>query len=132
MPPPVGSNWELFIAEQILHGPDEIDLKIRQPGDQLKVMTKNTRYEFDWLEDGGVLLQTDRSDRPWGLVTLTGCAFRRSGIVVPGVAFRGGKLQFLSLQGQVCHGTTIITSLVLVRPGTPGNHPTQELVSAGQ
>ena len=86
-----------------------------EPGDRLEVITKHTRYVFEWLEGGGVFLHTNRADRPSGLVTETGCAFRRSGIVVPNVVFRGGKLDFSSLDGKVHHRTTIIASHTLVR-----------------
>jgi len=115
MPPPMGTTWEMFLKEQVAHGPAEVDLKTIRPGDRLIVGTKNTRYEFEWREDGTVLLSTDRSDRPWGAVTVVGCAFRQSGIVAPGVAFRGGKLEFLSTEGQVRHRTTAINSLSVVR-----------------
>ena len=115
MPPPVGSNWEMFEQNQVLHGPDEVDLTTLEPGDRLEVITKHTRYVFEWLEGGGVFLHTNRADRPSGLVTETGCAFRRSGIVVPNVVFRGGKLDFSSLDGKVHHRTTIIASHTLVR-----------------
>jgi hypothetical protein len=115
MPPPPGRNWEMFVESHVLHGPEEADLKTLGAGDRLTVVTKNTRYEFEWLEGGGVLLQTDRSDRPWGQVSLTGCLFRRSGILAPGVVFKGGKLQFLTMEGQVKHETTAITSFTLVR-----------------
>ena len=115
MPPPVGSNWEIFLEEQVLHGPGEVDLKTMQPGDRLDVVTKNTRYEFEWGEDGCAMLRTDRADRPWGLVMVTGCVFRRSGIAVPKVVFGGGMLEFVSMNGQVRHRTTGIVSLTLVR-----------------
>ena len=115
MPPPVGSNWEMFMENQVLHGPDEVDLTTLEPGDRLEVITKHTRYVFEWLEGGGVFLHTNRADRPSGLVTQTGCAFRRSGIVVPNVVFRGGKLDFSSMDGKVHHRTTIIASHTVVR-----------------
>lgn len=117
MPPPVGRNWEIFLEEQVRHGPNELDLGTLQAGDQLVVVTKNTRYEFDWLEGGGVLLRSNRSDRPWGQVSVTGCLFRRSGILAPGVVFRGGKLQFLTMDGQVKHQTTVISEYKLIRQG---------------
>ena len=117
MPPPVGRNWEMFMENQVLHGPEEIDLTTVQPGDQLVVVTKNTRYEFEWLEGGSVLLRTDRTDRPCGLVILKGCAFRRSGIVVPNVVFRGGKLELSTMEGRVHHRTTVIASHTLIRQG---------------
>ncbi len=115
MPPPVGSTWEMFVAEQVQHGPAEVDLRTLRPGDRLEVVTKNTRYEFDWRDDGCVLLQTNRTDRPWGPVTLTGCAFRRSGILASHVVFLGGKLEFLSLNERVRHRTTVIVSYNLIR-----------------
>ncbi len=115
MPPPVGSNWELFLQEQLAHGPAELDLNMVRPGDRLVVGTKNTRYEFEWRDDGTVHLSTDRADRPWGMVTIVGCAFRQSGVVARGVIFRGGKLEFLSTEGKVCHRTTVINTVALVR-----------------
>lgn len=115
MPPPVGDTWEMFMENQVLHGPDEVDLTTLVTGDRLTVITKHTRYEFEWLEGGAVYLQTNRTDRPSGLVTETGCAFHRSGIVVPNVVFRGGKLDFCSMGGKVHHRTTIIASHTLVR-----------------
>ena len=115
MPPPVGSTWEMFIAEQVRHGPGEVELKTVQPGDQLEVVTKNTRYEFEWRDDGSIILRTDRTDRPWGPVTLVGSAFPQSGIVAPGVVFRGGKLEYVTMDGKVRHRTTVITALTLVR-----------------
>jgi hypothetical protein len=105
----------MFLEEQLAHGPADIDLKTLQPGDRLVVGTKNTRYEFEWRENGTALLSTDRTDRPWGSVTVVGCAFRQTGIVAPGVVFRGGKLEFLSTEGQVRHRTTTINSLILIR-----------------
>jgi hypothetical protein len=117
MPPPSGRNWETFIEEHVLRGPDEVDIKTLQPGDKLVVMTKNTRYEFDWAEGGGILLRTDRPDRPWGPVTITGCALRRSGILNEGVIFRGGKIQFSSGDNLAKHQTTVIVSMALFREG---------------
>jgi hypothetical protein len=115
MPPPIGNNWELFMENQVLHGPEEIDLTTLEAGDQLTVITKHTRYAFEWLEGGGLFLRTSRTDRPSGLVTRPGCAFRRSGIVVPNVVFRGGLLDYFTLGGQVHHRTTVITSHTLLR-----------------
>lgn len=123
MPPPVGSNWELFMENQVLHGPEEVDLCALEPGDRLTVVTKHTSYEFEWLEGGAIILRTNRADRPSGLVTRIGCAFRRSGIVVPDVVFRGGKLDFCTMDGRVHHRTTIVATHTLVRQGgagTPG------------
>ena len=132
MPPPVGRTWEMFGEEQVLHGPDELAFGLLQPGDQLVVVTTNTRYEFDWLEGGGVLLKTDRTDRPFGQVTLTGCAFRRSGAVAPGVVFRGGRLIFLSMNGQLQHKTALITSVTLSRPVAASAPGEAELAGAGR
>jgi hypothetical protein len=115
MPPPVGTNWEMFLDEQLAHGPSELELKALRAGDRLIVGTKNTRYEFEWQDDGSAQLSTDRADRPWGQVTVLGCAFRRSGVLAPGVIFAGGKVEFVSTKGQVRHRTTPITSLTLVR-----------------
>lgn len=103
------------MENQVLHGPEEVDLTTLEPGDRLAVITKHTRYEFEWLEGGGILLRTNRPDRPSGQVTQAGCAFRRSGIVVPNVVFRGGKLDFCSMGGKVHHRTTIIASHTLIR-----------------
>ena len=110
MPPPIGNTWEMFMENQVLHGPEEIDLSTLESGDRLEVITKHTRYIFEWLEGGSVLLSTDRTDRPSGLVTQTGCVFRKSGIVVPNVIFRGGKLDFSTMDGKVHHRTTVIVS----------------------
>jgi hypothetical protein len=119
MPPPVGNNWEMFLEEQMAAGSSEVDLKTLVAGDRLVVGTKNTRYEFEWREDGAAQLSTDRADRPWGVVTIAGCAFRRSGVLAPGVLFRGGKLEYVSTNGQVRHRTTVISSLTLVRRPSP-------------
>lgn len=105
----------MFVDKHVLHAPEQVDLKTLGPGDRLVVVTKNTRYEFEWLEGGSVLLQTDRADRPWGQVSLTGCVFRRSRVLTPGVVFKGGKLEFLSMEGQVKHQTTAIDSLTVIR-----------------
>ena len=137
MPPPVGSNWELFMENQVLHGPEEIDLCTCEPGDRLVVVTKHTRYELEWLEGGGIILRPNRADRPSGLVTRIGCAFRRSGIVVPDVVFRGGQLDFCTMDGRVHHRTTIVASHTLVRqgeaasPGATGPGGAASLQSAG-
>lgn len=117
MPPPEGRSWDTFIEEHVLKGPDEIDIKSLQPGDQLVLLTKNTRYEFDWLKDGVIALRTNRADRPSGIVTITGCVFRRSGTLSADVIFRGGKLQFSSNDGQVQHETTLIVSMLFFRQG---------------
>jgi hypothetical protein len=130
MPPPLGRNWEMFVDKRLLHAPDELDLKTLRPGDRLAVATRNTQYEFEWLEGGAVLLRTDRADRPWGQVSLTGCVFRRSGILAPGVIFKGGKLQFLSMDGQVKHQTTLISSFTLIRQAEQSD-PKAELSSSG-
>ena len=131
MPPPVGSNWEMFLAEQLAHGPAEVDLRTLQPGDRLVVGTKNTSYEFEWREDGSVHLSTDRADRPWGVVTVAGCVFRRSGVFAPGVVFHGGKLEFISTKGQVRHRTTLICSLTLARGNRQGIEPGAAQSAAG-
>jgi len=127
MPPPVGSNWELFMENQVLHGPEEVDLCTLEPGDRLTVVTKHTSYEFEWLEGGGIILRTNRPDRPSGMVTRIGCAFRRSGIMVPDVVFRGGKLDFCTMDGQVHHRTTIVATHTLVRQGGAGRPGETEL-----
>jgi hypothetical protein len=114
MPPPVGATWEMFIEEQMAHGPAELDLNMIRPGDRLMLGTKNTRYTFEWRDDGTVHMSTDRTDRPWGMVTLVGCAFRQSGVVARGVVFRGGRLEYLSTAEQVRHRTTTINSVALV------------------
>jgi hypothetical protein len=132
MPPPVGRNWEIFLDEQVRHGQDELDLRILRPGDQLVVVTKNTRYEFDWLEGGAVLLRSNRSDRPWGQVSVTGCIFRRSGVLAPGVVFRGGKLQFLTMDGQVKHQTTVISDYKLIPQGAAGSLSERDFTSAAR
>jgi hypothetical protein len=131
MPPPVGRNWEIFLEEQVRHGQDELDLRTLRPGDQLVIVTKNTRYEFDWLE-GGVLLRSNRSDRPWGLVSVTGCLFRRSGVLAPGVVFRGGKLQFLTMDGQVKHQTTVISEYKLIPQAVAGSLREPDFTSAAR
>lgn len=105
----------MFLQEQLAHGPAELDLNMVRPGDRLVLGTKNTRYEFEWRDDGTVHMSTDRADRPWGMVTLVGCAFRQSGVVARGVVFRGGKLEYLSTAAQVRHRTTTINSVALVR-----------------
>jgi len=122
----------MFGEDEVRHGPDEVDFRTIQPGDELVVVTTNTRYEFSWLSGGGVLLRTDRNDRPFGQVTLTGCAFRRSGAVAPGVAFRGGRLIFLSMEGQLEHKTTFITSITLVRQVAAEALPESELTDAAR
>jgi hypothetical protein len=119
MPPPSGTNWDVFLEGKHAEGPAEMDLKTLQPGDRLLVGTKNTRYEFEWREEGNARLSTDRVDRPWGLVTVAGCVFPGSGVLAPGVVFRGGKLEFVSTNGQVRHRTTVINLLTLVRVGQP-------------
>lgn len=103
------------MENQVRHGPEEIDLSTLQAGDRLEVITKHTRYELEWLGGGGVHLSSNRADRPSGLVTQAGCVFRRSGIVVPNVVFRGGKFDFYMMDGKVHHRTTIITSHTLHR-----------------
>jgi hypothetical protein len=111
-------------------GPAELDLKTLQPGDRLLVGTRNTRYEFEWREEGRAQLSTDRADRPWGLVTVAGGVFPGSGVLAPGVVFRGGKLEFVSTNGQVRHRTTIINLLTLVRAGQPGSLPVKASLDA--
>lgn len=108
------------MESQVRHGPDEIDLSTLELGDRLTVVTRHTRYEFEWLEGGGIFLRTNRADRPSGIVTRLGCAFRRAGIVVPEVIFRGGLLEFFTMGGQVHHRTTLIAAHFLVRQATTG------------
>lgn len=131
MLPPIGGNWEMIVDKRLLHAPDEVDLKTLGPGDRLIVATRNTRYEFEWLEGGSVLLRTDRTDRPWGQVSLTGCLFRRSGILAPDVVFKGGKLQFLSMDGQVKHQTTVISSFTVIRQTEKSGRTDAELSASG-
>lgn len=124
MPPPTGAPWGIFPQAQPA-GPTEVDLKTLRQGDRLVVGTKNTRYEFEWHNDGQAHLTTDRTDRPWGLVTVAGCVFRVSGVLAPGVVFCGGKLEFVSTNGQVRHRTTPVSSVSVVRPAPGTKSPNQ-------
>ena len=130
MPPPAGRNWDKFLAERADSGPAEMDLKTLKSGDRLLVSTKNTRYEFEWGEGGVAQLSTDRADRPWGLVTVAGCVFPGSGVLAPGIVFRGGKLEFISTAGQVRHRTTAINMLTLIRGADRSGHATQARLDA--
>ncbi|HVU17805.1 MAG TPA: hypothetical protein VHD32_12835 [Candidatus Didemnitutus sp.] len=111
MPPALGGNWEMFAEEHLAHGPSEIDLRRMLPGDRIQVATRNTRYTLEWRDDGSVLLSSDRSDRPWGPVTILGCVFRRSKALARGVLFCGGSMEYDSTEGKVRHRTTPITAL---------------------
>lgn len=115
MLPPGGRTGTVFSAEQRPAVPNEIDLRTLVPGDLLVLFTQNTRYEFSWLAGGGILLKTDRADRPWGQVKLKGCVFHPSAVLAPGVVFQGGRLQYLSMEGKVEHQTTAIANLRLIR-----------------
>ena len=111
MPPPVGDTWELFLDARRPHGPSEIDLRELRLGDRVLLATKNTQYTLEWRADGSALLSSDRSDRPFGQVSVIGCAFRRSGALAQGVLFCGGRMEYASSEGKVRHRTTAILSI---------------------
>jgi hypothetical protein len=101
----------MFPGEEASHGAPEIDLRNLRPGDRIRIATRNTNYTLEWRADGSVLLSSDRSDRPWGPVSVIGCLFRRSGALARGVLFCGGKMEYDSTEGKVRHRTTAITAL---------------------
>jgi hypothetical protein len=104
----------MFVEHRRPRDPSEIELRLLRPGDRIVIGTKNTRYELEWHGDGKGILTTDRADRPWGPVTVAGCAFRRSGALARDVLFSGGKMEYVSTDGQVRHRTTTITTLKVV------------------
>jgi hypothetical protein len=108
-------NWEEFLRQHSALVLPEVRLADLGVGDRLVVETLHTRYGFEWREGGVVILATNRPDRPSGEVRLHGCTFGRSSSIKPSVLFCGGNLEFTSDGGKLCHTTTAIRSLVLLR-----------------
>lgn len=110
-----GSEWESFLRAHSALGLPEINLNTLRPGDRLMVETLQTRYGFEWRDNGAVELTTNRSDRPRGAVRIQGCTFGQSSSIKPGQLFCGGNLEYVSDNGRMVHRTTAIRSLVLLR-----------------
>ena len=94
---------------------DEFDLSQLQPGDRLRIVTKNTTYIFLIEHDREARLEPGRADRPAGRVLLQGCAFGDSASIKPDHLFCGGSLEFTFDAGRMTQRTSPIREICLLR-----------------
>lgn len=96
----------------------ELDLSGLGAGDLLRIVTKNTVYVLQILdEERFAELATNREDRPTGRVKIMGCTFGLSSTISPDRLFCGGNLELNLVRDGVrlTHTTSSILSIQLVR-----------------
>jgi len=116
-------DWEHWLKQHATRSQEEFHLEKLAPGDQLRVVTKNTIYDFVMGEGRDGILKTNRPDRPQGLARIMGCTFGLSSTIKPDYLFCGGSLEFTFQNGKFIHNTSPITAIYWLRvdpPAEPG------------
>lgn len=108
-------DWLAVLQKHVGDGAPELDLGELLPGDQLRVVTKNTTYDLVLEENRFARLSTNRPNRPSGRVRLMGCTFGLSSSIKPNHLFCGGSLEFTFDEGEMIHNTSPIQALYLLK-----------------
>ena len=114
-----GDGWSEAVRRSVEEPGDEFDLAQLQPGDRLRIVTKNTTYIFLIERGREGLLEFGRADRPTGRVLLQGCAVGDSASIKPDHLFCGGSLEFTFDDGRMTHRTSPIREISLLRTSAP-------------
>jgi hypothetical protein len=96
---------------------DELDLSQLNPGDLLKVVTRNSEYLLAIVKGRDAILTCEQPGRPAGRVRIMGCTFGRSSSIKPDHLFCGGNLELsYRLKGAaMTHRTSAIKEIHLRR-----------------
>jgi hypothetical protein len=96
---------------------DELELSELQPGDVLRVVTRNADYVLTISKGREAILKCSEPGRPEGPVQIRGCTFGGSSSIKPDHLFCGGNLELgYRLDGaSMVHRTTAIKEILLRR-----------------
>lgn len=83
-----------------------------QPGDELWVVTRNTRYHLIWTGGREAMLSSNRDDRPQGPVVVHGCALGAGSSIAIDRLFVGGSLEISDADRSYVHTTSTIGLLI--------------------
>jgi len=113
-------DWIRFVKSKKGKVGDELDLTLLEPGDLLRVVTKNSEYVLKIVKGRDADLSCAQPGRPNGRVRIMGCTFGRSSSIKPDHLFCGGNLELsYRLKGAaMTHRTTAIKEIHLRRRKT--------------
>ncbi|HSV64197.1 MAG TPA: hypothetical protein VLH83_12715 [Chthoniobacterales bacterium] len=108
-------DWIRFVKSKKGKVGDELDLSLLEPGDLLKVVTKNSEYVLKIVKAREADLTCRQPGRPNGRVRIMGCTFGRSSSIKPDHLFCGGNLELTYQRNDVpmTHRTTAIKEIHL-------------------
>src|SRR5436190_1452517 len=86
-------DWLRFVKSKKGRLGSELDLSLLEPGDLLKVVTKNSEYVLKIVKGREADLSCAQPGRPNGRVRIMGCTFGRSSSIKPDHLFCGGNLE---------------------------------------
>src|SRR5947207_792049 len=106
-------DWIRFVKSKKGRLGSELDLSLLEPGDLLKVVTKNSEYVLKIVKGREADLACAQPGRPNGRVRIMGCTFGRSSSIKPDHLFCGGNLEFTyEIEGRrMVHKTTEIKAI---------------------
>jgi hypothetical protein len=110
-------DWIRFVKSKKGKLGHELDLSDLEPGDLLKVVTRNSEYVLHMVKGREADLSCAQPGRPSGRVSILGCTFGRSSSIKPDHLFCGGNLE-LSYRREgagMTHRTTTIKEIRLRR-----------------
>jgi hypothetical protein len=110
-------DWIRFVKSKKGKLGHELDLSLLEPGDLLKVVTRNSEYVLKIGEGREADLSCAQAGRPSGRVRILGCTFGRSSSIKPDHLFCGGNLELsYRVEGAaMTHRTTTISEIQLRR-----------------
>jgi hypothetical protein len=113
-------DWIRFVKSKKGKVGDELDLSQLEPGDLLRVVTKNSEYVLKIVKDRDADLSCAHPGRPNGRVRIMGCTFGRSSSIKPDHLFCGGNLEltYRHKGAAMTHRTTAIKEIHLRRRKT--------------
>ena len=111
-------DWIRFVKSKKGKVGDELDLSLLEPGDLLKIVTKNSEYVLKMVKGRDADLVCREPGRPNGRVRIMGCTFGRSSSIKPDHLFCGGNLELTYRHDDeaMTHRTTAIKEIHLRHP----------------
>jgi hypothetical protein len=108
------SDWLRYLESREGTLGDELDLSQLQPGDFLKVVTRNSDYLLTIVEGRDATLHCSEPGRPEGRIRIMGCTFGQSSSIKPDHLFCGGNLELSYRENGVSmtHRTTTIREIL--------------------
>ena len=108
-------DWIRFVKSKKGKVGDELDLSLLEPGDLLRVVTKNSDYVLKIVKARDADLSCAQPGRPSGRVRIMGCTFGRSSSIKPDYLFCGGNLElsYRSKGAAMTRRTTVIKEIHL-------------------